>query len=187
DPTTRVDATEMCRAFRTPDGPGTLHLRRTAGGVEAGAYGPGAGWLLDHADAVAGLRDDPGDFPAVAARHPVVARLAKVRAGLRLPRTGRVFTELVPTVLAQKVTSVEAIRSWTALARHFGEPAPGPVDLLLPPDPARVAATPYWAFHPFGVEQKRADTLRRVAAVAGRLEETVDMPREEATRRLVSV
>jgi 3-methyladenine DNA glycosylase/8-oxoguanine DNA glycosylase len=45
---------------------------------------------------------------------------------------------------------------------------------LLPPDPAAVAATPYWVFHPFGVEQRRADTLCRTAAVAARLEECSD-------------
>jgi 3-methyladenine DNA glycosylase/8-oxoguanine DNA glycosylase len=74
--------------------------------------------------------------------------------------------------------------------RHFhraagGEPAPGPVALLLPPDPAAVAATPYWVFHPFGVEQRRADTLCRAAAEAARLESAAESP--EATRRLTAI
>src|SRR5690349_4497688 len=43
---------------RTPDGLGTLCLHRDADGLLASAYGRGAGWLLDRADAVAGLRDD---------------------------------------------------------------------------------------------------------------------------------
>ena len=45
---------------------------------------------------------------------------------------------------------------------------------MLPPDPEAVAATPYWAFHPWGVEQKRADTVRRAAAFAARLEAAAD-------------
>jgi 3-methyladenine DNA glycosylase/8-oxoguanine DNA glycosylase len=40
-------------------------------------------------------------------------------------------------------------------------------------------------FHPFGIEQKRADALRRVAAVAGRLEAAPDAA--TATRRLTSL
>ncbi|GAB3956610.1 hypothetical protein GCM10027614_69380 [Micromonospora vulcania] len=70
--------------------------------------------------------------------------------------------------------------------RHFREPAPGPLQpLLLPPEAAAIAATPYWVFHPFGVEQRRADTLRRAAALADRLERCADAT--EATRRLVAV
>jgi 3-methyladenine DNA glycosylase/8-oxoguanine DNA glycosylase len=75
--------------------------------------------------------------------------------------------------------------------RHFHvvtgrEPAPGPVErLLLPPDPGAVAATPYWVFHPFGVEQRRADTLCRVAAVAPRLEECTNAA--DTTRRLTAI
>jgi 3-methyladenine DNA glycosylase/8-oxoguanine DNA glycosylase len=48
-----------------------------------------------------------------------------------------------------------------------------------------VAAAPYWVFHPFGVEQKRADTLRRAAAEAARLELCADAA--EATRRLTAI
>ena len=48
-----------------------------------------------------------------------------------------------------------------------------------------MAATPYWVFHPFGVEQRRADTLRRAAAVADRLERCADAA--EATRRLTAI
>ena len=46
---------------------------------------------------------------------------------------------------------------------------------MLPPDPAAIAATPYWAFHRFGLEQRRADALRRVAAVAARLDACPDV------------
>jgi 3-methyladenine DNA glycosylase/8-oxoguanine DNA glycosylase len=74
--------------------------------------------------------------------------------------------------------------------RGLGEPAPGPAGnagLLVPPDPAVLAATPYWRLHPMGIERKRADTLLRVAAVAGRLEESSALDRLAARRRLTAV
>lgn len=176
---------EFWLAMRTPDGPATLHLRCAAGELVATGYGPGAGWVTERADAIAGLRDDLSDFPALAAGHPLVARLAKTFAGVRMPATGQVFPRLLRAVLEQKVTGKEAHRAYRAICRHFGEPAPGPVELVLPPDPAAVAATPYWVFHPFGVEQRRTQALLRVALIAERLERCADSA--DATRRLVAV
>lgn len=187
DPTARLGTREFWRASRTPDGPGAVWLRHAEGHLTATGYGPGGAWLVDRADALAGLHQPLGDFRTVAARHPVVAKLAAHSPEVRLPRSGRVFQELVGTVLQQKVTWQEAARSYLGVVRHFGEPAPGPMPMLLPPDPDAVAATPYWIFHRYGVEQRRADTLRRAASVASRLEETVDLPPPDASRRLRSV
>lgn len=194
DPTTRLGRGELWKASRTPDGPGTVHLSYRQEVVTATGYGPGAGWLLERADALAGLRDDPTGFLPLARQHPVVAVLADGMPGLRLARTERVFDELVRVVLAQKVTTVEATRSYAALVRRFGEPAPGsapglgpgPVGLLLPPAAETIATAPYWAFHPLGIEQRRADTLRRLAAVADRLERTVHEPPERARTLLMT-
>ncbi|WP_328461074.1 DNA-3-methyladenine glycosylase 2 family protein [Actinoplanes sp. NBC_00393] len=172
-------------AARTPDGPATLHLARAGGELTATGHGPGSQWIVDRADAIAGLRDDLSAFPALAARHPLVARLAKTFSGVRLPATNLLFPRLLRAILEQKVTGKEAHRSYRAICRHFGEPAPGPVDLVLPPDPAAVAATPYWTFHPFGVEQRRTQALLRAARVADRLERCVDAA--EATARMTAL
>jgi 3-methyladenine DNA glycosylase/8-oxoguanine DNA glycosylase len=191
DPCVRVADGGFWWATRTPAGPATLNLRREGRQLVAAGHGAGAEWVLDRADAVAGLRDDVNGFTDLAARHPVVARLARAHAGLRLPATGRIFQRVLRAVLEQKVTGKEAYRGYAATVRHFhkasgGEPAPGPLaNLLLPPDPAAVAATPYWVFHPFGIEQRRADALCRAAAVADRLEEAIDAT--EATRRLTAI
>jgi len=186
DPAVRLSATELWWTARTPDGAATLHLVRTGDRLTATGYGPGAGWVTGQADAIAGLRDDVSGFAELAERHPVVRQAWRQRPGLRLTRTGRVFVHLVPTILAQKVTGLEAIRGYTKTVRHFGEAAPGPYPgLLLPPDPAAVAAAPYWVFHPFGVEAKRADALRRVAAEAARLEAAPDAG--AATARLTAL
>jgi 3-methyladenine DNA glycosylase/8-oxoguanine DNA glycosylase len=110
---------------------------------------------------------------------------------MRLPATGRVYQRLLRAVLEQKVTGTEAYRAYAATVRYAhrtegGEPAPGPTPgLLPPPDPATVAAMPYWVLHGFGVEQRRADTLARASVEASRLERCADAG--EATRRLTAV
>src|SRR6266536_1746618 len=170
DPAARLSGTELWWTCRTPDGPATLHLRRYGDRLSATGYGPGAEWVTGQADAIAGLRDDVDGFTELVRDNEIVREAWHRSPGLRLARTGRLFVHLVPTILAQKVTGVEAWRGYTKMVRHFGEAAPGPQpDLLLPPDPAAVAAAPYWVFHPFGVEARRADALRRVAAEAARL------------------
>jgi len=186
DPTVRLSASELWWACRTPAGPATLHLRRYGDSLQVNGFGPGAEWVTEQADAIAGLRDDVSGFGVLAASDPVVRQAWHRKPGLRMTRTGRLFMHLLPTVLAQKVTGLEAFRAYARTVRHFGEPAPGPLaGLLLPPDPAAIAAAPYWVFHPFGVEAKRADALRRVAAEAPRLEAAPDAA--AATARLTAI
>jgi 3-methyladenine DNA glycosylase/8-oxoguanine DNA glycosylase len=186
DPCARFEGGRFWWAVRTPDGPATLCLHRDGDTLVATGYGPGADRLLDRADAVAGLRDDLTGFTELAAAHPVVARVARDHAGMRLPRTGLLFPRLLRAIIEQKVTGKEAYRGYAATVRHFREPAPGPVEsLLLPPEPEAVAATPYWVFHRFGIEQKRAETLRRAAAEAARLARCADSA--EATARMTAI
>jgi len=171
DPTIDLHAEHARLALDTPAGPATLELFDDG---DRRAHGPGATWALGRVDHLLGVHDDARDFdPSL---HPVVARLARRRSGLRLCASGRVLPALVPTILAQKVTSEEAHRSWRALVRRYGSPAPGAPDLLVPPDAATLAALPYYALHPFGIERRRADAIRRAAASASRLETVVDDP-----------
>src|SRR5262249_12789182 len=96
------------------------------------------------------------------------------------------FHHLVPAIIGQKVSGKEAHHGYVRLLRRLSEPAPGPrPGLLLPPDPEVIAATPYWAMHPFGIEQKRADTLRRAPAQGAALERCPDAA--SCTARLVSI
>jgi 3-methyladenine DNA glycosylase/8-oxoguanine DNA glycosylase len=97
----------------------------------------------------------------------MVARATHARPGLRLVRSGRVEDLLVPTILAQRVTSQEAARSWTRIVKAWGHPAPGPIPLRLPPRPEELAARPYWEFHRLGVERSRAT---RIATACRHLE-----------------
>jgi 3-methyladenine DNA glycosylase/8-oxoguanine DNA glycosylase len=89
-------------------------------------------------------------------------------------KTGRVFEALLRAVVAQMVTGKEAGRSMRGLERDFSEPAPGPSGLRLPADPDRLADAPYYLLHPLGIEARRADTIRRVAREAQRIDRLSD-------------
>jgi 3-methyladenine DNA glycosylase/8-oxoguanine DNA glycosylase len=182
DRTIRVSHGEAWLAFRTPLGPATLRIVASDGSVVASAWGDGAAAALEGAPALLGEEDRP---ERLVARHPVIRDLQRRHPGLRLPRTGRVFHSLLPTVLEQKVTGTEAFRAYAHLLRAYGEAAPGPGGLLLPPAPEVLAGLPYHAFHPLGVERRRADVIRRAAARAGWLEAGGSAPL--AARRLASL
>jgi 3-methyladenine DNA glycosylase/8-oxoguanine DNA glycosylase len=169
------------RATRTPDGPATIHLSGGGHRVSVEAWGDGAAWAVEHAPALVGADDGEDGFES---RHPVVSQLRRRLRGLRVGRSHAVVEALIPTILEQKVQGILARRSYARLVRHLGEPAPGPVPLLLPPSPARVATVPYYVFHRFNVERKRAETVHLVARHARRLEETTAMTAAEAARRL---
>jgi len=179
--TMRFAADGVWRATRTPAGPATLYLRGGGEHVDVEAWGPGAEWAVEQAPALIGADDREDGFEA---RHPVVAEVRRRLRGLRVGRSHAVVESLIPTVFEQKVQGVQARRSYARLLRHLGERAPGPVPLLLPPEPSRVAALPYYVFHRFNVERRRAETVRLVARHARRLEETTSMSPDDATRRL---
>jgi 3-methyladenine DNA glycosylase/8-oxoguanine DNA glycosylase len=182
DPTTRIAGSEAVRAMRTPAGPATLRVWASGGVIGAEAWGPGAEAALDAApDLVGATDDDTGFVPC----HPIVADLWHRRRGVRITQTGAVVQALIPAVLEQKVTGVEARRAYRRLVRAVAEPAPGPFEgLLLPPDPVRVTALPSFAFHPMGVERRRAEVVKEICSRAGRLDALVTEPLHEAKRRL---
>ncbi|HEY8799906.1 MAG TPA: hypothetical protein VIM20_04855 [Candidatus Limnocylindrales bacterium] len=182
DPTMRLAAGHVIRATRTADGPATVELVVRGDQLAAEAWGPGADRLLSAVPALVGLDDDRTGF--VAGHHRLVAELDRRHHGVRLGRTGAVLESLIPAILEQKVTGTEAWRGLRGLVRRWGEPAPGPFGLRLLPSAGVVAAIPYHELHPIGIERRRADLIRRVAARADRFEEIVTMPREDAYRRL---
>ena len=173
DPTIRLERDGIWRASRTLLGPATVHLRFVAGLVEVSAWGAGAEAAIEGVPRLLGADDDPDAFdPPPGVLRDLVAR----RRGLRFGRTDWIMGPLLPAIIEQKVTGAEAARSYRGLVRVHGERAPGPGGLLLPPSPATLAALPYWAYHPVGLEQRRADTIRRAAARAAWLEAAVDGP-----------
>lgn len=189
----RQDDGVVWRATRTPDGPVLLRLAAhpAGGAVEAHAWGPGAAWALDGVPELLGDADDPTGFEPCR-EHPALARAWRARPAWRVPRSRAVFEALVPAALEQRVTGLEARRSYRALVHRYGEPAPGPAGdptafaagMRVPPTPAGWAAIPSWEWLRAGVEEARSRAVLAAAQVAARLEATVDLPGEEAARRL---
>jgi 3-methyladenine DNA glycosylase/8-oxoguanine DNA glycosylase len=186
DRTIRFAANRAWRATRTPDGPAAVSLEHLGDKVRAEAWGPGAERALDGMPALLGFGQVPEAFDVA---HPTVTHLARRFAGVRIPRSGAVLESLVPAILEQKVIGEEARRAWFELVRRHGEAAPGPPELglRLPPAPATLAALPYFAYHPLGVERRRAELIRRVAARAAWFEAIVDLPMADAYARLTAV
>ena len=168
DPSMRFEASgSTWRATRTPAGPVTLFIEARGGWARARAWGPGSGWALDGLEGLLGLDDDPD---ALVPQHPAVAAAVKRSPGLRFGRTLAVLEALVPAILGQKITADEARRTLGGLVRVYGEDAPGPPGLRLLPEPHVLARLPYHAFHPLGLERRRAELVKAVCRDAARLE-----------------
>jgi 3-methyladenine DNA glycosylase/8-oxoguanine DNA glycosylase len=170
--------------MHTPEGPAQLQVEASSDTVAAEAWGPGATWALDILPSILGWDDRPESFRP---RHRVVHEIHRRSRGLRLTRCPTVCEILVPTILEQKVTSIEARRSYRALVVSLGESAPGPPGLRLPPAPATLATMPYYEWHRFGVERRRAEMIRGACCRAPALERLCELAPEEAERRLMSI
>ena len=184
DATCRFGADGLWRASRTPAGPVTLRLQPDTDRVIATAWGDGAEAALDAVPSLVGCHDDDDGFDP---DHPVIARLWRDFRQVRVPRSGSISETLINVVLEQRVTTFEARRSQSQLNAKWGEDAPGPIDLRLPPDPEVLAGVAYYDLHVLGVEKKRADTVRRVAANARRLDALALLPAPEAHQRLLAM
>ncbi|MEA2668151.1 MAG: hypothetical protein QOJ33_1085 [Chloroflexota bacterium] len=184
DPTIRFEPNGVWRAARTPDGPATVQLQHDGNRLVAHAWGAGARWLISQVPSLLGFDDHPESFKPA---NRLLWDLHRHHPGLRLGRTGQVFQALLPTILEQKVPSVEAYASYARLVHALGEAAPGDGGLMLPPSPQRLAATPYWAVHRFGIERRRFAVIQLAASRAARLESTATLEPAEARRLLTTL
>lgn len=142
-------------------------MERLGDGVRARAWGPGSAWAVARLGALLGADDNPA---ALVPHDEAVAVAVRRLRGMRIGWTERVQEALVPAILEQKVTGDEARRAYRALVARYGEGAPGGFGLRLPPAPGILAGLPYHAFHPLGLERRRAELLRAVARESERLE-----------------
>jgi len=176
DPTTVWDLRGMWRTWRTPQGAVTvrIHRRSADGGIAVHAWGPGAEWAIAAVPGLLGRDDDWSGLDV--SGHRLLRDSLHRNPGLRLARTGRMLEALIPAIIEQRVTSLEAYRSWARLLRWYGEAAPGPA-----PEGMRVVPTleqwrgiPSWEWHRAGVDPRRARAVQSVLAVAPSLERAVE-------------
>lgn len=165
------------RPMRTPEGPATLHLRRDGDGVHARTWGDGSSWVMDRVERWIGLDDRPEDFQP---NHELLDRLHRKKIGRRYGATGLVFEALLVAICSQKVTGKEAVIAMRGMTRTLSERAPGPLPLMLPPDPERLAGSRYHDFHSMRMERKRADTLISAAREAVRIDRLADVSSADA-------
>lgn len=175
-----IGPTEVWWSTRTPDGTGSLHMRRLASTtMHAEAWGEGADWLLNQAPLLAGSEDNLDGFDP-----PQELRDIWLRNKFLLGRTDRPWDAIVAGILGQKVQATLAIRSRRLLARRFGEPAPGPKPGWILPAPDVVSQMAYHDFHRIDVERKRAEIIICVAKEMRRVPNltTTRTPTEVRTR-----
>lgn len=172
DPTWRRNPGEAVHACRTPDGPVTARFQPRRDGVKVQLWGEGTSFASARLASWVGLEDDPSTFRPT---HPWVAEQARRFASIRHPTVVDPVQALWIVILQQRVTYADAHRAWFGMCRAWGESAPGPFPgLRVAPRPEVVARQPYEAFHPFGVERKRALTLKEAGAHADRVRAGAD-------------
>ncbi|MDQ6753283.1 MAG: 3-methyladenine DNA glycosylase [Actinomycetota bacterium] len=209
DPTVLLAAEVAWLAFNTDQGPATLRLRMVDVAlpdfgskpglplVHAHAWGPGAGRALQGVPALLGHGDDWSGFdePGFHATLPRLVTEARRRnRSLRLPSTGRMIDAVVPAVLEQKVTTIEAKRGYRYLLHKFGSPAPGthpggpaPAGLVVPPTAAQWTRIPSWEWHQAGVGPQRSATVMRALRAASALERLAGLDAVDAAAKLQTV
>lgn len=161
DPTSQIRADGIWRATLTLHGPAVVRIPFSADRSVVTAWGPGSDLILESVPSLVGERDEcrPLESPL-----PAIREASRRHWHVPLVRSDDPYHELVPAVLGQRVTAAEAARQWRLLCRDLGGPAPGPGhDLLLPPDPLRLASMAYHELHKYGIERRRAETLIAVA------------------------
>lgn len=160
------------RASLTPEGPGCVSIDVFQHGAHRiVSWGPGGDWLAQRAER---LSAHLTPFTPVTARHESVRRAVRRVGHLHLPASDTPYHEVLPAVLGQRITAAQALRQWALLCERYGEVAPGPLGLRLPPTPERLLRVPSWEFHRLGIEEQRAKTLR----VAARYATFIDHTRE---------
>ncbi|KUI31439.1 DNA-3-methyladenine glycosylase [Mycobacterium sp. GA-2829] len=177
----------LWRTSLPPSGPVTARITRAAAdAVDVEAWGPGAAEFLDGAPALLGADDDAGGFDP---QEPTIVRAQRRVPHLRLGRTGRVLEALVPAILEQRVSGMDAFRAWRLLVTKYGTPAPGPApaQMRVPPSAEVWRHIPSWEFHRANVDPGRARTVVLCATRAASLERLSARPPEQARTAMMSL
>ncbi|HEY3831790.1 MAG TPA: hypothetical protein VGO03_05825 [Acidimicrobiia bacterium] len=191
NPAFRLAARDAWRVQHTPCGPATLHLHVGSDRctIDAVAWGSGAEWSVAQAPDLVGMADDPDAF---CPRDPLVRALVDEHGSVRLGRTVAAYDVATAAVIEQRVTGVEARRTWYALVRRYGAPAPGPAGaqpngLRQFPAPDVVAQLGDGARRALDLEMRRGVALSAVAADARGLDRAAALGPAALDRRLRAI
>jgi 3-methyladenine DNA glycosylase/8-oxoguanine DNA glycosylase len=195
-----VQGSVIWNAFTTAAGPATLRLSPAGSAelehrVDVQACGPGAAAAIEQVPRLLGADDDWQGFdePVFHATLPRMVREARRRSlAVRLPSSGRMIDQLVPIILEQKVTVIEARRAYRYLVHRYGAPAPqaghlAPPGLVLAPTAAQWLQVPSWEWHKAGVGPQRSATVMRALRAAVALERLAALPAAEAAARMQAI
>ncbi|MGK9147927.1 DNA-3-methyladenine glycosylase 2 family protein [Plantibacter flavus] len=174
--------------MQTPHGGATLHVSTLRSGeVDATAWGAGAEWAIAGVPELLGRDDDWTDLDV--SRSPLLTEVLRRNPGVRLSRNRLVFEMLVPAVLEQKVTALEAWRAWRQLVRRHGQSAPGPAPegMVVAPTAEQWRRVPSWEWHRAGVGPQRSQTVVRSSRSASAIERTIEADSAQASARLQSL
>ncbi|PVZ96329.1 3-methyladenine DNA glycosylase [Amnibacterium flavum] len=191
DPTFRWDldgrhgAPGVWRTLLTPEGPATIHLaQRLDGDIVSRAWGAGAEWATDQLPRTLGSEDDWSGLDVSSV--PLLADTLRRRPDLRISRVDLVLEMMIPAIIEQRITGLEARRAWRYLLSRYGTtpPGPAPQGMRVFPDATTWRRIPSWEWHKAGVDPARSRTCIRAATVADGLERTLafDPGREVESR-----
>ena len=153
-------------ALLTPEGPASVEVVHDGRQLRVSAWGDGAPWTLERTAGLLGLDDDPRPYQPT----DRMKTLCRPFSGVHLTRTPQAFPRVVQIILLQLVSWQDGFAAWQRSVRKLGTPAPGPLDLRLPPAPETWRGVPYYELVPCGVIPKLARTIRRAAGESARIE-----------------
>lgn len=154
--------------------------------VDCEAWGAGAPEFLETLPALLGCHDDASGF---APTEPTIAAAHRRVPYLRLGRTGRVVEALIPAIIEQRVSGMDAWRAWRRLLTRYGAPAPGPAPAHLRVFPSAQVwqRIPSWEYQRANIDPGRARTIIGCAQRGDSLERLCGRPPEQARAALTSL
>ena len=172
DPSFRIVGRDtVLVATNTPLGAAGARFAHHGGVLVVDAWGEGTGHVLARARTLAGLHDRPLEFTP---EHRGLASLVRRFAGMRLSAGADPIEIAMHAVFGQRITSGEARQSWCRFACRYGEPAPGPFELITPPRPEIVARMSRNDLLHLGLDLHRSRALIALSREADRLRATID-------------
>ena len=136
--------------------------------------------MLDRLPRMLGADDDPTGFEPP---HKPIADAWRRNRNWRLGATDLVMESLVPAIIEQKVTGMEALGAFRTMVHRFGERAPGPPSEPDPRSgsgcsrrPSDLRAIPSWEWLRLPVDgaRSRPDPARRPGRVVARASRSGD-------------